>query len=164
MRLNVRDLCIISLLAALEFVVFSSFTNVLYLECITFVICVVALNFSRKVAVLSALTFTILNLLTMGVTPWSLLYVVIYSGYSLFLSLIKEKVRNHVWIIACLCGFLSFLTGQILQLPFLLVSKKVTIAYLIIGLKTSFLQGIINVGFTFLCYPHIAKVVSRWEN
>ena len=38
----------------------------------------------------------------------------------------------------------SFLTGQILQLPFLLFSKQVTVLYLILGLQVSIPQGIIS--------------------
>lgn len=163
MNLKVRELCFISLLGALEFVVFTSFSQILYLECITFVIVVVALNFSRKTAVFSSLIFTIVNLGVMGVTPWSLLYILIYPTYSLILSILSRIINKYAWSVIAVCGMLSFLTGQLMELPYLLVSKNVTIAYLIVGLKTSLLQGIVSALFCALCYQSIVKVLKRLE-
>lgn len=161
MKLNVRELCLISLLGALEFVIFTSFSTILYLECITFTIVVVALNFPRKIAILSSLVFTLVNLGVMGVTPWSLLYALIYPCYSLLIASSKSLIKGKIGLIALSCAFLSFLTGQLLELPYLLVSKKVTMAYMIVGMKTSFIQGTMSGLFTRLCYPGVARVINR---
>ena len=71
--MNVRELCFIAVIASIEAVVFTSFSFILYVECITFTIVLFAMTFSTKQAVLGAVAFTVLNLSVQGVTPWSLM-------------------------------------------------------------------------------------------
>ena len=79
-----------------------------------------------------------------GVNPWNAMYVLVYPSYSLIIGLNKERLAKRKIYPILLCGFFSFLTGQILQLPFLLFSKQVTVLYLILGLQVSIPQGIIS--------------------
>lgn len=161
--MRVRDLCLIALIATLEYVVFTSFSYILYLECITFTIMMIALYFNRKIAITSSLVFTILNCLNMGITPWSMMYLLIYPLYSLVISLAKNVIKQKVLYAIITCTLLSFLTGQLLQLPYMLVSKNITYLYLFAGLKTSVIQAIISCLFTRICYNKTANVLQRWE-
>ena len=68
--MKARELCFIAVIASIEAVVFTSFSFILYLECITFTIVVFAMTFQTRQAVLGAVVFTILNLSTQGVAPW----------------------------------------------------------------------------------------------
>ena len=149
--MKARELCFIAVIASIEAVVFTSFSFILYLECITFTIVVFAMTFQTRQAVLGAVVFTILNLSTQGVAPWSMMYCLIYPLYSHFLALVFT------------CGFLSFLTGQLVQLPFMLISEKITVIYVLMGLKTSLIQGFMSMALCAICYKPIAAVLNHME-
>ena len=122
--MKAKELCYIAVMAAIESVVFTSFSFVLYLECITFTIVLFAMCFETKQAVLGAIVFSIVNLSIQGVTPWSMMYCLIYPLYSLFIGISKPFLQKHFWLLCFLCGCLSFLTGQLVQIPFLPVPEE----------------------------------------
>lgn len=161
--MRAKELCYIAVIGALEFIVFTSFSFVLYLECITLTVLLFSMCFQTKQAVLGAFVFGIINLSVQGVTPWSMMYVLVYPCYSLLIGWMKPYLSKHFLVMVLLCGFLSFLTGQLLQLPFLLFSKTITIVYLIIGLKTSLIQGIISGISCFICFKPIYIVLRKIE-
>lgn len=161
--MRVRELCYVAVIGAIESVVFSSFSFVLYLECITLTVVLFSMCFQRKQAVLGAVVFGILNMTMQGVTPWSMMYVIVYPLYSLLIGTMKPFLQKHFIILVIVCGCLSFLTGQLLQLPFLLVSSKVTMIYIIIGMKTSLIQGVIAAITCFICYKPIYAILKRIE-
>ncbi|MCI5773085.1 MAG: cytochrome B [Erysipelotrichaceae bacterium] len=166
-KLRVYDLCLIALLASLEYVIFISFSNILYLELITFVICLFAVSFKPQVTFLASLIFALIMLVFNGVNFWNLMYLVIYPSYSLLVGSLRRWYQRYPWALFITCGFLSFLTGQLLQLPFILFSKKLTVLYLLIGLKTSLLQGAISMIACSLlfkpCYKVLTKMRSKHE-
>ena len=143
-KLKVYDLCLVALLAGIEYVIFNSFSNILYLELITFTICLFALSFSKEMAILASILFGSIMLIFNGINFWNIMYIFIYPSYSLIIALLKKYLLKYEWLLCLICGFLSFLTGQLLQLPFMLFSQKLTILYVIMGLKTSLLQGAIS--------------------
>lgn len=162
--MKVKDLCMIAAMAAIEMVVFTSFSFILYLEFITFTVVVFAMVFPRKMAVISSIVFGILNMiLIQGVTPWSVCYLLIYPSYSLIVSYLKPYLSKHMVILCVVCGFFSFLTGQLLQLPFMLFSKYVTLIYLIAGLKVSLVQGVLSFTSSMILYKPIEKVLVMIE-
>lgn len=142
--MTTRDMVLCAILGAIQFVAFSSLSYVMYLEVITLCTFVIAMSFSTKQAVIGSLIFTLVNMFIKGVNPWNALYVVVYPSYSLIVGMNKERLKKRKLYPILLCGFFSFLTGQILQLPFLLFSKQVTVLYLILGLQVSIPQGVIS--------------------
>lgn len=142
--MTTRDMVLCAILGAIQFVAFSSLSYVMYLEVITLCTFVIAMSFSTKQAVIGSLIFTLVNMFIKGVNPWNALYVVVYPSYSLIVGMNKERLKKRKLYSILLCGFFSFLTGQILQLPFLLFSKQVTVLYLILGLQVSIPQGVIS--------------------
>ena len=161
--MKARELCYIAVIGALESVVFTSFSFILYLECITFTVVLFAMTFRTRQAVLGAVVFAILNFSIQGVTPWSMMYLLIYPLYSLVVGLLKPMLHRHFLLLVGLCGFLSFLTGQLVQLPFILVSKNLTLLYLIAGLKTSLIQGGMAAATCLICYKPLYAVVKKIE-
>ena len=140
--MSVHQLTRIALMACIMQVVFGSFSSILYLECITLTVVVFAMTFPTQEAVLASLVFGLMNMvLRQGITPWSIMYLLVYSIYSLLIGLLKKKLQDHLILTSLLCGFLAFLTGQLLEVPFLFVSKNITILYLMMGLKVSLVQG-----------------------
>ncbi len=162
--MKARKLTRIAIMACIEQVVFGSFSEILYLECITLTLVLFALVFEWKEAVLAAVVFGFLNiLLKQGVTPWSMMYLIIYPCYSALVGSLKKTLLKHFSLIVVLTGFLSFLTGQLLQLPFLLFSKKMTLLYLILGLKTSLIQGGLSAAACLLLFHPLFRVLQRIE-
>lgn len=154
-KLKVYDFCLIALLASVQYAIFVFFSNILYLEMITFTIVLFAICFDRYQCVLGSIVFGILMLCLNGINFWNVMYLFIYPVYSYIISLLKNYLVKHQMGLAIMCGFLSFLTGQLLQLPFMLFSKKVTLIYLIMGLKTSIIQGLLSM---LVCYVLFGKV------
>ncbi len=160
--MSVRRLSRIALMGCLEFVAFAVFSDILYLEVITLVTVMFALIFDKQEAVLASVVFVFLNmLLRQGITTWSLMYCLIYPVYSFIIGSLKNHINKHIALVVILTGILSFLTGQLMQLPYMLVSKNLTILYLISGLQTSLTQGVISaISISFVYYP-INKVLSK---
>lgn len=160
---NTRQLARVSLMGAILFVIFTSFSNVLYLEMITLSIVLFALVFKRKEAIYATLVFTMLNLLVQGIAPWSIAYILIFTSYAFFTSMSKQFLLKHRMILVVYVGFLSFLTGQLVQIPFMLVSSKITIVYILLGLKTSLIQSTITTIATLLLFDPLYKTLLKIE-
>ena len=161
--MKAKELCFIAVIAAIEFVVFSSFSFVLYLEFITLTVVLFAMTFKRHQAVLGAIVFGLLNMCIQGVTPWSMMYVLVYPTYSFLIATLRPYLEKHFSALCILTGFLSFLTGQVLQIPFMLISDKITLLYIIAGLKTSLLQGGMAIVSCWLCYRPIDAILKPIE-
>ncbi|HQB32278.1 MAG TPA: cytochrome B, partial [Erysipelotrichaceae bacterium] len=133
----------------------------LYLEAITLMIIAVAMVFDRRDSFQSALVFGVLLILYMGLTPWSIMYFIIYPCYSLLTSHLKPVLREKEWLLVVYGFILSCSTGLILDLPFILVSELVTIYYILTGLKTSLIQGALTAMEIVLIYQPIEKVLFK---
>lgn len=161
--MSVQKITKIAILASIQSVVFLIFSQVLYLEGITFVVCLFACAFDREEAVFASLTFGFVTMFIQGVTIWTMMYALIYPIYSFVLSLQKNYLVKHPLVLMGWCGFFSFLTGQLLEIPFLLFSKEVTIFYLILGLKTSVIQGFLSAILCVLLFEPCYKILKKIE-
>lgn len=162
-KISVKELCVISIMACIEAVMFTVFSQVLYLEGITLTVVLFACVFRCRTAFLAAVVYGFVNMLIHGATPWTMMYLLIYPAYSAIVSACRSLIGQRVLIWSVLCGILSFLTGQLLQLPFLLVSKTVTAIYLLTGLKTSLIQGCLSAVLCFLIFQPLRDVLERIE-
>ncbi len=163
--MKVKDLTKTSLFGCLQFLVFYLFSDILYLEMITITTVLIALVFPRKQSVYGSIVFGVLNiLLKQGLTSWSIMYLLIYPTYSLITSFIKnKKLRNNIYFIAFIAFFFSFMTGQLVQLPYMLVAKNITYIYILIGLKTSIIQASITGIITLFLYKPLYKTLKKIE-
>lgn len=158
--MSVRQLVQAALLGALELVVFTAFSGILYLEAVTFTIVCVALCLDRRIAVLSSVCFCVLNmLLIQGLTPWSLMYLAIYPLYSLGVSCLRTRHMTSLQA-ALVTGCLSFLTGQLLQIPWMLFSRVLAAGYLLLGLQTSLIQGGLSAILTLCLFRPVCAVLK----
>lgn len=162
-QLSVKELCVISIIACIEEVVFTSFSQVLYLEAITLTILMFAVVFKARIAFMGAAVYGLVNMVINGITPWTMMYFLIYPCYTMLVILMKPLLKNHVIGYSILCGLLSFLTGQLLQLPYLLFSSTVTAFYLLAGLKTSLIQGGLSVVLCFVLFQPLRVVLEKIE-
>ena len=162
-QLSVKELCVISIIACIEAVVFTSFSQVLYLEAITLTILMFAVVFKARIAFMGAVVYGLVNMVINGITPWTMMYFLIYPCYTMLVILMKPLLKNHVIGYSILCGLLSFLTGQLLQLPYLLFSSTVTAFYLLAGMKTSLIQGGLSVVLCFVLFQPLKVVLEKIE-
>ena len=137
--MSVRQLVQAALLGALELVVFAAFSGILYLEAVTFTIVCVALCLDRRIAVLS--------------------YLAIYPLYSLGVSCLRTRQMTSLQA-ALVTGCLSFLTGQLLQIPWMLFSRVLAAGYLLLGLQTSLIQGVLSVILTLCLFRPVCAVLK----
>lgn len=158
--MTTKKLCRIAIVAALEFVMFQSLSSILYIEAITLTIISVAVVFDIKEAALSSFIFGLMLNIFMGFTPWSIMYLIIYPLYSLFTSKLKKTLLQHPALFIGYGFLLSFLVGILLDIPFMLLDKNLTIIYILTSLKTSLIQGgltALQFAFIFEPFYHILE-------
>ena len=164
---TVREIVLIATLACIQYVAFTSFSFVLYLEVITMTTVLLAMSFKRRDVVLASIIFGIINIILTAPTPWALMYLFIYPTYSLLVSTFKLILSKHFILLCTITGLFSFLTGQLLQLPFILFSKNLTILYFIAGFKVSIPQFIMSFLLCLLTYKPLSyslmKIKERYQ-
>ena len=159
--MSVRRLVVIAFTAAIQYICFSSFSFILYLEVITFITVSFAMVFPRYDAILASLIFTMVNLLTMGFTPWTFMYLLIYPVYSFITASLSGILYRRFCLLVILCGLFSFLTGQLVQIPFMLFSKHITVYYIISGLRVSVPQGFMAAALCYLLFRPLNHVLVK---
>ena len=120
-----------------------------------------ALVFERREVIAAAGIFALLQLLLHGIMLWNIAYLIIFPTYALLFSLSRNWLRKHEGIIPFYCACFSFLCGQLVDLPFLLFDARVTMLYVLMGMKTSLIQA----GLTFIAalflYEPLFHVLTR---
>lgn len=162
--MNVRQMAHMALMAAILYAVFQAFSNILYLEMITFTILCFAHVFTRKEVVVSCILFACIQILLNGLTLWNIAYLLIFPVYGWIFSKSRRILKKHGFANALLAGFFSFLTGQLVDLPFLLFSKTVTMLYMLMGLKTSLIQGCLTFIVTLFLWEPVTHVLERIQH
>ncbi len=153
--MDVKSITKIAMLGCFQFIAFVLCSDILYLELITFFTVLFASTYKTKEAVLGSITFAILNMaIRQGVTMWSMMYLLIFPLYSLIISVLPIKIKSNLFFVVIMCGLFSFLTGQLIQLPYMLLSGNFAYVYIIVGLKTSLIQGALSmIGASILFKP-----------
>lgn len=159
--MRVREITRIALMGAMMYAVFQAFSNILYLEMITFTILSFSQVFSRKETTLSCLLFACIQILLNGVMIWNIAYLIVFPTYGLLFSTHKSFLEKHKGFLPFYGAFFSFLTGQLVDLPFLLFSKTVTVLYMLMGLKTSLIQGLLTFIVLLFLFDPVHKVLVR---
>lgn len=161
--MSVKQLTRIAFLGSLLYIVFHSFSNFLYIEMITFTLCSFSLVFSRKEVVIASFLFGMIQILFHGLMFWNVMYILIYPTYAYLCATYRSFFMRHKIGFYMIGGFFSFLTGQLVELPFLLVSKKVTLIYMLMGLKTSLIQGCITFLEFLMLHDPVQQLLERIE-
>lgn len=161
--MSVKTLTRIAIMASIQSAIFTIFSQVLYLEGITFTVCLFACVFKKEEAVFASLIFAMVNMLVQGISIWTMMYVIIYPMYSLLIATFKQYWLKKPMALVILCGFLSFLTGQLMDLPFIVFAKEITIFYILLGLKTSIIQGCLSALMCLMIFDPCLKVLQKIE-
>ena len=87
--MTVKELTRIAVMASILYVVFDVFSNILYLEMITFTIVAFGMHFSRREVVYACMMFAFIQILFHGLMVWNIMYLVIYPSYGFLVSVLK---------------------------------------------------------------------------
>ena len=79
--MKTRELTRIALMGTILYVVFQAFSDILYLEMITFTILAFSQVFTRRETVLSCLLFAAVHLLLHGIMFLNIAYLIIFTAY-----------------------------------------------------------------------------------
>lgn len=150
-------------MGALFYVVFHIFSNVLYLELITFTILIFAQVFPKKEVIFACVLFATIQLLLHGIMIWNIAYLCIYPLYAWIFGKMKALFERHELLPAIIGGSLSFACGMLVDLPYLLLDKKITVMYWLMGLKTSLIQGCLTVIVIVCLYAPVKKILVQIE-
>ena len=161
--METKSITKIALMACILFVAFTSLSGILYFEVITLVVVLFAMAFEWKEAFLASIVFAFLNMFVQGITIFSGMYLLIYPCYTTLVSSTKAHLIKHRVVLILLTAACSFATGMLLDLPFLLFSKKVTMLYFLLGFKTSLIQGTITGIMTSFIFDPLYQVLLRIE-
>ncbi len=155
--MTIKKLSLNAILASLLFVVYLTFSQILYLEFLTFSIILISLNVPRKDAILIVVTFVILVWLVYGINLWSLMYLIIYPGFAFLISVSKKIIKKSEYYVAITGFTFALLAGNLIDLPFILFSKELTLIYLVLGFKTTLVQAVI-------CFTTILIIYQKFES
>ena len=101
--MKTRELTRIALMGTILYVVFQAFSDILYLEMITFTILAFSQVFTRRETVLSCLLFAAVHLLLHGIMFWNIAYLIIFPTYGLLFSASRglleppSRLRTLLW-------------------------------------------------------------------
>ena len=159
--MSIKRICTNAILASMLFAIYFIFSQILYLEFVTFTVILLALNLPKWNSLWIVITFVFLVWLVYGIATWSLMYIVIYPGFTLILLLLRKQLSGRIYLTAIFAFFMGLLIGNLVDLPFLLLSKEVTLMYVIIGFQTTLIQGAIAFMSILLLYEPLAKQLRK---
>jgi len=149
----------IAVLATMLYIIHRIGGLILYVEWVNFTIMLYGVYLKRKEAWLSVVVFCFLVMLTEGIAPWSLAYLVVFPQYVFIYSFFKDRVKNEYYI-AGLGFILAFMCGTLIDLPFMLsagLDFKAFIARLLMGFQVSLGNGAV----TFISAMYLLKPMKR---
>ena len=165
--MSVKKLCANAMLAALLFTVYFLFSQILYLEFVTFTVIVYAMNLPKLNSLWVVIGFVSLVWLIYGIGIWSIMYMIIYPLFVIIIRLLRRLLSKSLYFIAIFAFFMGLFIGNLIDLPFLLFSPALTMAYLLIGFKTTLVQGGIAFLVILLLYEPLTvqfnKLIEKGE-
>lgn len=159
MKLSAREITKIAVLATFLYVIQFIGSFMLYFELLNFTLLLYGVYLKRKEAWLSAVVYCFLVMLTRGIAPWSLMYLVIFPQYTLIYSAIKDRVKNQ-YVLALVGFVLAFLCGTLIDMPSIIAAGldyRALVIRLLMGFQVSLFSGII----TFVATLYLLKPLKR---
>lgn len=159
MKISTREITKIAVLATFLYIIQFLGSFMLYFELFNFTLLLYGVYLKRKEAWLSTVIYCFLIMLTKGIAPWSVMYLVVFPQYTLIYSVLKNKVENQY--ILGLVGFvLTFLCGTIIDMPYIITAGldyKALIIRLLMGFQVSLINGVV----TFIATLYLLKPLQR---
>ncbi|WP_297521903.1 hypothetical protein [uncultured Clostridium sp.] len=117
--MSAKEITRTSALAVFLYVVYFLGSFVDYIELVSFIILVYGTTLKTRVSYFAVVVFTLIVMLTKGIGPWSIMYLVVFPQYILLYSFVANITKNRI-VYFILAGILSFLLGTFIELPYLL--------------------------------------------
>ena len=89
------------------------------------------------------------------------MYMIIYPSFVLLIKAGKKILVRNIYLTAIFAFIMGLLVGNLVDLPFLLFSKEVTMAYIIIGFQTTLAQGCVAFLSVLLLYEPLACLLNK---
>lgn len=159
MRLTARDITRIATLGAILYCIYFVCSPLMYIELVGFIIVLYGVSLDRKTAYFAALVFCGIVVLTYGIAPWTIMYIVVFPQFTLIYNFLA-KVTKSEYIYAGVGFVLSFLTGTIIELPYIFMTGmagKALITYLLLGFQVS----LVNAACTLLATLFLLKPLRK---
>lgn len=157
--MKAKDITLTGFLSAIMYLIYSIGSGILYFELLNFTILLYGVSFSRRTSYLSTLVFTLLVILTFGLSPWTMMYLILFPLYSLIYSFLGNYIRSEYTL--AVCGFiLAFACGTIIDLPYILMAG-LDYRGLIIRLLLGFQVSIFSAGTTFISTLFLLPPLKR---
>ena len=153
------ELTTTALLTAVLYIVYTMGSFVMYVELFNFMLVVYGLYFKIKQAWTATVLFTLLLIITRGLAPWTLMYLLLFPQYVLIYAWIKKKTSSEI-VFAIVGGMLAFCCGTIIDLPYILIANlgyEALLARLLLGFQVS----LGNLLCTFLAVLFLLKPLGK---
>lgn len=161
--MNTRRLTQCALLSAILYIVYFMGSFVTYVELVSFIILLYGTTLPKKISWFSIVVFCILVMLTKGVAPWSIMYLLILPQYALIYNALSRWTKSE-YVYGLVGAVLSFCMGTLIDLPYLLTaglgSKSLWIT-LVLGFQVSIGNAICTFIATLFLYKTLSKVLKR---
>ncbi|WP_024615765.1 hypothetical protein [Clostridium sp. Ade.TY] len=161
--MNTRRLTQCALLSAILYIVYFMGSFVTYFELVSFIILLYGTTLPKKISWFSIVVFCILVMLTKGVAPWSIMYLLILPQYALIYNTLSRWTKSE-YVYGLVGAVLSFCMGTLIDLPYLLTaglgSKSLWIT-LVLGFQVSIGNAICTFIATLFLYKTLSKVLKR---
>ena len=161
--MRTRELTTTALLATILYIVYTMGSFVMYVELFNFMLVVYGVCFKRKQAWMATVLFVILLIITRGLAPWTLMYLLLFPQYVLIYSWLKEKTKSET-ILAIVAGILAFCCGTIIDFPYIFVADlgyEALIARLLMGFQVSLGNLLCTFLATLFLLKPLGKVIMR---
>ncbi len=161
--MKVKEMTRIALLAALLFIIYSSGSVMLYVELFNFTVLLYGVTLPRRQAVLAVLLVCLLIVFIYGVQLWTMMYVLIFPSYAFIYSWMGRRIKSEYGF-AFLGFFLAFLSGTLIDLPFILLSGmagKALVSHFLFGFQASLGNGMSTFLATLFLFAPLSKVIKR---
>lgn len=161
--MSAKEITRISVLAAILYSVYFLGSFFLYVELVGFIVLLYGISLDKKTSYLASLVFAFLVILTKGFGVWSLMYIVVFPQYSLIYYFLSRVTKSE-YIYATVGFILSFLTGTIIELPYIFMSGmagKALIIYLLLGMQVSLGNGACTFLATLFLFKPLNKLLKK---
>ncbi|MGM9987959.1 MAG: hypothetical protein ACI35O_12130 [Bacillaceae bacterium] len=161
--MTIREITTTALLGALLYVVYTLGSFFLYAELFNFTILLYGTYLSRKQAWWAVMLFSILLILTRGLSPWSIVYTLIFPQYALIYSFVKNKLKSE-YALASLGFFLAFICGTLIDLPYIFMAdlgKEALILRFLMGFQASLGNGVCTFIATLFLLKPLGRALER---
>lgn len=141
--MNTKDIVLIGLLGALlksSQVMLSFLPNI---EIVSLLILIFAIRLGAKRTIYITVLFSILNIMLWGLSPATIGYFFVWSGYGVVCSLLKKVLNNEVKV-ALFLGFFGMIFGGLFALIYLPMGYSYALSYWINGFVFDIVHAVSN--------------------